>query len=254
VAVIVATSACADDEAPSDDGASSAIEGTTWILGAASAEALIDEVLPPDVRATVRFETDRSVGGSTGCNTFGGTYTTGGGGAISIETAAMTEIACEEPLMRLETAYTAALSEVDSYEIVDGGDGLVLSGGETPLTYIAERPVGLEGTRWEVSGIVTGDAVSSTIAGAEAELTLDAGSLTGFTGCNRMTGSYTADGEGSISFSAIATTKMACEPAVMDQERQIVAALEATTTYAIEGSTMSLSDADGALVLTLVAA
>jgi heat shock protein HslJ len=69
-----------------------------------------------------------------------------------------------------------------------------------------------------------------------------------------MTGSYTADGEGSVSFSDIATTKIACEPDVMDQERQILAALEATTTYSIEGSTMSLSDADGALVLTLVAA
>jgi heat shock protein HslJ len=169
----------------------------------------------------------------------------------------MTQIACEEPLMRLEAAYTAALSDVESFEIVDGGEGLVLSGADTTLAYTPERPVGLEGTRWQVSGIVSGDAVSSTIAGAEAEIRLDAGDLSGTAGCNRMTGSYSAESpasEGSVSFSDIGTTKMLCEPDVMEQERRIVAALEAAASYSIEGSTMSLTDAGGSLLLTLVAA
>jgi heat shock protein HslJ len=57
-----------------------------------------------------------------------------------------------------------------------------------------------------------------------------------------------------VSFSDIGTTKMLCEPDVMEQERRIVAALEAATSYSIEGSTMSLTDAGGSLLLTLVAA
>jgi heat shock protein HslJ len=134
----------------------------------------------------------------------------------------------------------------------------VLAGAETPLAYTAERPVALEGTRWQVNGIaIGGDAVSSTIAGTEADITLDAGALTGTAGCNRLTGSYSVDGgasEGSISFSDIATTRKLCEPDVMEQERQILAALEAAASYSIEGSTMSLSDDGGSFLLSLVEA
>jgi heat shock protein HslJ len=250
-------SACAADES-AGDGDGPSIAGITWILELASAEALIDEVVPPEARATIRFEPDGTVGGSSGCNMFGGTYTVGDEGALSIEPGAMTEMACEDPLMRLEAGYVAALAAVDSSELVDEGEGLVLAGAETPLAYTAERPVALEGTRWQVNGIaIGGDAVSSTIAGTEADITLDAGALTGTAGCNRLTGSYSVDGgasEGSISFSDIATTRKLCEPDVMEQERQILAALEAAASYSIEGSTMSLSDDGGSFLLSLVEA
>ncbi|MGH2539066.1 MAG: META domain-containing protein [Actinomycetota bacterium] len=256
VTLVVGASACAENGS-SGDGDPTSIVGTTWILGAASAEALVDEVMPGDARATIRFGHDGAVGGSTACNTFGGDYTAGDDGALSIEPGAMTQIACEEPLMRLEAAYTAALAEVASFEVIDEGAGLVLSGGETTLTYTAERPVALEGTAWRVDGIaIGGDAVSSTIAGAEAELTFDAAGVTGTTGCNRLTGSSVIDGgarEGSISFSDIGTTTKLCEPDVMEQEAQILAALEAAERYSIEGSTMSLTDADGSFLLSLVA-
>lgn len=74
--------------------------------------------------------------------------------------------------------------------------------------------------------------------------------MSGTGGCNRITGGYTADGD-ALSFSAIASTKMLCEAAVMDQEAVIVAALEATASFSIEGTTLSLSDADGAFLLSL---
>jgi len=250
---------CADDagdDAGGDDAAPS-IVGTTWILDVASVEALIDEVVPPETRVTIRFEDDGTASGAAGCNSFAGSYTEGDGGALTIEPGATTQMACEEPLMQVEAAYIAALAELDASEVVDEGAGLVLTGGETTLTYDAEVPVALEGTRWRIDGLaIGGGAVSSTIAGADAHVSLDAGSLSGTTGCNRMTGGYETSGdasEGAISFGAVASTKMACQPDVAEQEATILAAIEATASYRIDGSTMTWSDGDGAFLLSLVA-
>jgi len=247
---------CADNESSGAvDDPVAAIVGVTWILEAASTEALIDEVVPANARVTIRFEDDGTAGGSASCNNYGGSYTASADGAITIEAGGMTQLACEEPLMRLEAAYVAALGEVEAFEVIDEGDSLLLSGAETPLTYTAEQPVPLEGTAWRVDAIAIGnDAVSSTIAGAD--LAFDAGAVSGSTGCNTLNGSYSTDGDssaGAISFSEIATTMMACEPDVAEQEQAILAALDAAESYEIAGSTMSLSDGDGAFLLSLVA-
>jgi heat shock protein HslJ len=154
--------------------------------------------------------------------------------------------------MQLEADYVAALGDVRSFEVIGEGDGLLLSGGQTPLSYVAQRQTPLEGTAWVVDGIAIGDdAVSSTVGGSEAELTFDSGRVSGSTGCNRLTGSYTVDvTEGPISFAQIATTKQLCEPDVAAQEQAILAAIDAAASYSIEGSTMTLSDAAGSFLLS----
>ncbi|HET6715104.1 MAG TPA: META domain-containing protein [Actinomycetota bacterium] len=223
----------------------------TWILETASIEALIGEVVPDATRVTIRFEPDGSAGGSAGCNSFGGSYSAGDDGSLTIEAGGMTQMACEEPLMQVEAAYVAALGEVASFTVTDDGAGLLLEGTETPLAYLAEQPLPLEGTRWRVDGIaIGGDAVSSTIAGADADLIFKDARVSGTGGCNRLTGGYTTDGD-ALSFAEIAPTMKLCDPAVMDQEAAIIAALEATASSTIEGSTLSLSDADGGFLLSL---
>lgn len=249
---------CADDGSSADgDDPVASIAGVTWILEAASTEALIDEVVPANALVTIRFEDDGTVSGSAGCNNYAGSYTASADGSLTIEAGGMTQMACEEPLMRLEAAYVAAMSDVEAFEVVDDGAGLVLSGAETPLSYIAEQPLPLEGTAWAVDGIAIGnDAVSSTIAGTEADLVFDAGVVSGSAGCNALNGSYSIDGDtlgGAISFSEVATTKKLCEPDVMEQEQVILAALDAVASYTIAGSTMTLSDGDGTFLLSLVA-
>ena len=51
------------------------------------------------------------------------------------------------------------------------------------------------------------------------------GRVSGMAGCNRYFGVATVDG-GSISFGALGATRMACPPAIMDQEDRFLMALE----------------------------
>lgn len=246
--VLLLLAGCAEDDGTAGDGGG-AFEGITWILDASSAATLGEA--PDDARATIRFE-DGQAGGTAFCNNFGGSYEADGG-SISIELGAMTQMACEEPLMSLETAYVAALGEVTGYEASDDTLTLTRDGGSA-LTYSAEQALPLEGTAWRLDGISTGtDAVSSTLAGTEVTATFaDDGTLSGNGGCNQYNTGYTADGDELTIDAGIMSTKMACEPDVMDQEAAFLAALPETASFEIQGSTLTLSDADGGFLLSFV--
>jgi heat shock protein HslJ len=75
---------------------------------------------------------------------------------------------------------------------------------------------------------------------AEVSLAFSQDGAAGSTGCNTFRGGYTLDGS-SLVFDPLATTKMACEPPLMDQESAILEALGGVTSWEI--------GADGALTL-----
>jgi heat shock protein HslJ len=52
---------------------------------------------------------------------------------MSFGAIAVTEMACDHPVMALESAYLDALSRVSGYQISDAG--LVLTGGNVALTF-----------------------------------------------------------------------------------------------------------------------
>lgn len=59
------------------------------------------------------------------------------------------------------------------------------------------------------------------------------GRISGTGGCNRIMGKARIAGA-TITLSPLATTRMACSPAVMDQERKFLAALEAVRSWRID--------------------
>lgn len=86
-----------------------------------------------------------------------------------------------------------------------------------------ETPVG----HWLAEDIRGGgvvDRVQTTLVLGED------GSVGGRGGCNAYTGSRELDGD-RIKFGPLASTMMACPPAVMDQERKFFDALEAVTAW-----------------------
>lgn len=69
------------------------------------------------------------------------------------------------------------------------------------------------------------------------------GRLTGNTGCNRYMTTYVVDDK-TLTIARIATTRRACEPVLMDQERQYLAALERTTGFRLSAQMLTLLAAD----------
>ena len=94
--------------------------------------------------------------------------------------------------------------------------------------------VGPVWTAQEIAGApVTGEAPVTLQLGAD-------GRASGRGGCNGFGGSYTLAGD-ALSFSPLAATRMACAPALMDQEQRYFDTLAKVTHYAVAD--------DGALLL-----
>ena len=69
------------------------------------------------------------------------------------------------------------------------------------------------------------------------------GAVSGFTGCNRVTGTYRITGE-SLRFGGTATTRMAC-PDGMELDRRVTWVVENTMRFSIAGTDLTLFDASG---------
>lgn len=242
--------ACADGGSSSPAAAGS-LEGAAWILDAASMGSLVDQV-PAKARVTLEFA-DGNVSGTAACNSFGGTYRTSGDGGLTISVGAVTMMACPEPVMALESAYLAALGAVTGSQVSGEGRSLLLTGGTVALSYQAEQPLPLVGTAWTLDSIATGtDAVSSVIAGTEATAAFgDDGKVGGTGGCNTYGGTYTVDGT-TIAIVDIASTQMACQGGIGDQEQAFFAGLSKAASFTIDGASLTLYDDQGAMLLGFV--
>ncbi len=111
------------------------LEGIDWVLDDASLGSLVAKVTP-DVHIDLRFEGDQ-VGGSSGCNTYGASFQAIGG-TISFGPFRSTAMACEQPVMALESAYLRALEGSTAYEVA--GATLHLTGGAAALTFTKTTP------------------------------------------------------------------------------------------------------------------
>jgi heat shock protein HslJ len=191
------------------------------------------------------------VGGSTGCNHYGGPVTIDGD-SMKIGMIAATQIACPPPADSVERAYLAALGQVSGWRMDGSALVLVNGDGDELLRYEAASPVG----DWEATSIQTGDALSSPLPGTTITATFaDDGTLSGSAGCNSYTTSYSLDG-GEIEITPPAATKKACaDPdGVMEQEAAYLAALPSATHFRVDGGALALLAADGTYVASYVAA
>jgi heat shock protein HslJ len=107
----------------------------------------------------------------------------------------------------------------------------------------------LEGVTWLLDKTITGSEVTAEFTAATS--TEDA-TVEGSAGCNTYTGSYTvltrAVGRNRMEIGPLATTRKACDSSLMQQESLYLAALEAATSYRIEGFALTIVYPGGELL------
>ena len=197
--------------------------------------------VPDGWRVTLNFTGEDEFGGQA-CNYYGGTYDLGADGAVSFSNMFMTEMACEEPMMTVESTYHAALTAVN--RAARSGNELTLRGDGAELVYSLLPPVpdeALQGTRWMLESLIQGDAVSSVQGDAWLILEPD-GTMTGSTGCRDLSGRYVISGDQLMWTDLRAEGE--CSAGLEQQDRIVVGVLEQPI-VAIEGNRLTLSQPDG---------
>lgn len=114
VLAVLALSGCGDDVDPPP---AISLDGTEWSVTAATVE---DTTRTPVDGYPAAISIDAGeLRGSTGCNSFGATLSISADGRVDVGGLAVTEIACDEPVMAFEATLLRALTSVDRI-VVDG--------------------------------------------------------------------------------------------------------------------------------------
>lgn len=103
----------------------------------------------------------------------------------------------------------------------------------------------LTGKMWGLSALMGEPPMAGTML--TAEFTSN-GKVSGSAGCNQYAGTYTVSGDTITIASPLASTMMACEQEVMDQESAYLKALGEAKTYAVSKDELTLTDADKTVV------
>jgi heat shock protein HslJ len=240
--LVLSVAAC--DLVPGDDTTGGSLVGTSWSVVSIDGEPTLQDGPP-----TMVFAPD-GVSGTTGCNSYGGTFRTDGD-AMTIAAGAMTEMACDGPRGDQETRFIAALPKIERWQLREDGF-LELSGaatlvaepvepvvdpppadgdGDTPVSDLAAAPewvlVAIDGNE-DLADIVPTLSVAPD------------GSVSGFGGCNRFNGRMAVDGA-TVVVGPLASTKVACGAPGDLVERRYLEVLGAAARWSI--------DANGRLIL-----
>jgi heat shock protein HslJ len=194
---------------------------------------------------------DGTVAGSTGCNSFSGPVEVGDDGSFETGNLMMTLAGCPEDLGTQEGLILSHMAAADTWA-VHGDTGSLSSSGVVVLA-LRRIDTSLAGSFWMVTGINNqSGGVQSVLADTEPTLGFQTdGLLFGTTGCNDLTGIYNFK-DLSIEIREIDVNRGFCQTpdGVMDQEHNMVAALENAATYTITGPSLNLRDANGRTMLS----
>lgn len=218
------------------------LETTEWSLIAMNGQSI-----PTDIPVTLYLQPGEAggtgtAGGTAGCNQYNGQYTLDGEN-LTFSEFIVTLMACEEPVMLVESAYLASLELSQSYQIL--GATLIINTSEGALTFVANRTP-LTGALWELRALGDIENPSQPVPGGNytAQFTrfpaAPTGVVAGTTGCNEYAASFAA----SLSEIKVnmpdSTENTTCVPGLLDQEQLYFLALNDANQYHILGNILTI--------------
>jgi heat shock protein HslJ len=222
------------------------LRGTNWVLTSrVSIGTPLDDVAVNAVFGAKRVE------GTSGCNGYSSSYTTNGSRMTITNDGVSTLIACEGAAGKVEPKYLDTLTRVRRWRITGQTLTLSTSTGRRLLVYRASTGAQALRGSWDVTGVYTGNAISSPVPGSTLTLDFAADTASGNSGCNMFTGPFTVSGTDAITIGPLASTLRACaDAAVGNQEQQYLAALDLAKTYRVTGDQLTLFRDGGTIAVT----
>lgn len=219
----------------------SPLANTEWTL-----TSIADRQMPSGTNVTLLFALFQASGFS-GCNNFTTSYAVEDTG-LRFGPIAGTRKSCGEALDTFESGYLSALGSVTHFAIANDTLTLTKGTGETILTYGRMAPATIDGP-WNISQVNNGQGgVSPLPTGVSASVSfMPDGTVQGFGGCNTFGGGYSLGANDKISIGPLMSTMKACGDPTDTAERQILAALQASTKWAVSSGALELRDDGGAL-------
>ncbi len=126
----------------------------------------------------------------------------------------------------------------------DGAAGSELVAGDWRLTGFSDAVL-------DEAGIDPTNALDAVANRGGLSIVFADGKVSGFSGCNQFTGSYTIEGGHSLSFGPLANTRKMCPPPLMDLEGLTMRTLETVeSAYVRDGETLELYGPGETLLMT----
>jgi heat shock protein HslJ len=202
--------------------------------------------LAPKTRVRLQFTDDGRLVADAGCNSMQSKVSTDDGKLTLHGELASTAMGCPGPQQGQDQWLAGIISATPTWKL--DGNKLDLTTGSTTISLtdrkVAEPDLAVDGTKWTLSSVITGEAATHQAGFEKAWITLNGERVTGSTGCNDFQGPV-ARSSGKLTFGELATTRRACagEPAAL--ESQLLKGLKGEVTYEVDGSTLKLRFAAG---------
>jgi heat shock protein HslJ len=245
---LLALTACGNESAARPDSGASLTDRT--FLSTSVTENGKPRPLAAKTQVRLQFTNGR-ISWNAGCNSSDTTVSTSDGRLSLGKEITSTAMGCMGPLQDQDAWIGRVLLSKPAWKL--DGDKLVLSTESTTISLLdketAQPDRALDGTKWKLTTVVSGESASHQAGFEKVWLTLNGERVTGSTGCNEFQG-VVARATGKVTFGELATTRRACAGDAAAVESLVLKGLKGELTYQIDSSNLQLRSTTGGLDFT----